>query len=146
MDFMRPRRVAQIGSLFLVGFLAFSPFSMGQHMNAKDAPCQGPGSNAEETQCFISASNNADTEMNQMYNRVRKVLGAEEQEELQVAQRLWLQFRDANCAAERGLYGRGTAAPMVYAACFEADTRQRTAELNTIYGWRLIKFGGSLNK
>jgi uncharacterized protein YecT (DUF1311 family) len=146
MDFMRPRRVAQTGLFFLVGFLAFTSSSMGQHMNAKDAPCQGPSSNAEETQCFISASRNADTEMNQMYNRVRKVLGAEEQEELQVAQRLWLQFRDANCAAERDLYGRGTAAPMVYAACIEADTRQRTAELNTMYGWRLIKFVGGLSK
>jgi uncharacterized protein YecT (DUF1311 family) len=146
MDFMWPKRVVQTGLFFLVGFLVFIPCSMGQHMNAKDAPCRGPSSNAEETQCFISASGNADTEMNRMYNRVRKVLGAEEQEKLQVAQRFWLQFRDANCAAERDLYGGGTAAPMVYAACIEADTRQRTAELNTMYGWRLIKFSGSLSK
>jgi Lysozyme inhibitor LprI len=77
------------------------------------------------------------------YDRVRKVLSAEEQKELQAAQQLWLQFRDANCAAERHLYERGTAAPMVYAACMEADTRQRTAELNRMYGWRVIKFSGS---
>ena len=85
MGFMRPKRVVQTGLLFLVGLLAFTLYSVGQHMNAKDAPCQGPSSNAEETQCFISASRNADAEMNQMYNRVRKVLGAEEQEKLQVA-------------------------------------------------------------
>ena len=30
---------------------------------------------------------------------------------------------------------------MVYAACIEADTRQRTAELKTMYGWRWQKAG-----
>jgi len=35
---------------------------------------------------------------------------------------------------------------MVYAACIEADTRQRTAELNTMYGWRVIKISKSLSK
>jgi uncharacterized protein YecT (DUF1311 family) len=143
---MRSRRVIQIRLFFLAGSLSFASYSMGQHMNAKDAPCQGPSSNAKETQCFISASRNADTDMNQTYERIRKVLAAEEQEQLQSAQRLWLKFRDANCAAERDLYGGGTAAPMAYAACIEADTRQRTAELNTMYGWRLIKFGGSVSK
>ena len=60
---------------------------------------------------------------------------------MQEAQRLWLKFRDANCSAERNMYGSGTAASMVYAACIEADTRQRTAELKTMYGWRWQKAG-----
>lgn len=29
---------------------------------------------------------------------------------------------------------------MVYYACMEADTRQRAAELKTMYGWRIEKF------
>ena len=49
------------------------------------------------------------------------------------------QIRDANCAAERELYDGGTAAPMVYQACLGTDTRQRAAELNVMYGWRLEK-------
>jgi hypothetical protein len=32
-----------------------------------------------------------------------------------------------------------------YAACIEAETRQRAAELKTIYGWRLQKFGKAIN-
>jgi uncharacterized protein YecT (DUF1311 family) len=146
MSLMRAMRVVQTHLLFLMVFLSFATYAMGQHMNAEDAPCHGPSSNAEETQCFISASRNADTEMNQTYDRVRKVLGADEQEQLQSVQRLWMRFRDANCAAERDLYRGGTAAPMVYAACIEADARQRSAELNTIYGWRLIKFGRGSDK
>jgi uncharacterized protein YecT (DUF1311 family) len=143
---MRQKRLIETRLFLLVWLLSFTTYSMGQHMNAEDAPCQGPGSNAEETGCFIAASHTADTDMNQTYKRVLKVLSAEEQKQLHSAQRLWLQFRDANCTAERDLYRGGTAAPMVYAACIEADTRQRTAELNTMYGWRLIKFSGSPSK
>ena len=67
------------------------------------------------------------------------MLGPDEQKDLQSAQRLWLKFRDANCAAERHLYEGGSAAQMVYAACMEADTRGRTAEIEKMYGWRMVK-------
>lgn len=83
----------------------------------------------------------ADEQLNNLYARVREVLSADEQRDLRIAQRLWLKFRKANCEAERNLYAGGSAAPMVYAACVDADTRQRTSELKTMYGWRLEKFG-----
>ena len=128
---------------FLATCLLFSDNSTAQHMNAADAPCRGPASNAEGTRCFIDASHTADKKLNQVYARVGEVLDPDEQKELQAAQRLWLKFRDANCAAERNLYGGGTAVSMVYAACIKADTRQRTAELKMMYGWRVEKFGKS---
>jgi uncharacterized protein YecT (DUF1311 family) len=109
-------------------------------MNAPNAPCGGPKSNAEMAACFVSASKLADKHLNEIYGRVLKVLPENEQEDLRAAQRLWLKFRDANCSAERKLYAGGSAAPTVYAACLEADTRQRTADLKTMYGWRLDKF------
>jgi uncharacterized protein YecT (DUF1311 family) len=59
---------------------------------------------------------------------------------LKVAQRLWIQFRDANCSAEHELYLGGSAASMVEYACLEAVTRHRTEELNVMYVWRLEKF------
>jgi uncharacterized protein YecT (DUF1311 family) len=110
-------------------------------MNAPDAPCQAPASNAEETNCFIAASKAANSKLNATYSRIREVLSSDEQWDLQEAQRLWLRFREANCSAERNLYGSGTAVPMVYAACVEVNTRHRTAELKAMYGWRLEKFG-----
>jgi hypothetical protein len=33
---------------------------------------------------------------------------------------------------------------MVYAACIEANTRQRTTDLKAMYGWRLQKFGKAI--
>jgi uncharacterized protein YecT (DUF1311 family) len=139
---MRPS--AHFGLFLLANCLFFSGNSAAQHMNAADAPCHSPAPNTEQTQCFITASKAADNQLNQTYARVRQVLSPDEQGDLQQAQRLWLEFRDANCSAERNLYGSGTAAPMVYAACLEADTRQRTAELKTMYGWRLEKFGNKI--
>ena len=127
--------------VILAGCLFLSSNSLAQHMNAANAPCRDAGSNAEVTQCFIAASQVADKQMNETYARVRQVLSEDERRQLQEAQRLWLKFRDANCTAERSLYDGGTAAPMVYASCMEADTRQRTSELNTMYGWRVEKFG-----
>jgi uncharacterized protein YecT (DUF1311 family) len=127
--------------LFLSVCLFVSNCAHTQHMNAPDSPCQGSASNAEITSCFISASKTADERLNKVYCRIREVLSADEQRDLRSAQRLWLRFRDANCQAERNLYAGGSAAPMVYAACVEADTRQRTSDLKAMYGWRLEKIG-----
>ena len=121
--------------------LIISGYTAAQHMNATDAPCQSAVPNAQQTECFIAASKAADERLSQTYSRIRQVLSPAEQKDLQQAQRLWLKFRYANCSAERNLYGSGTAAPMVYAACLEADTQQRTVELKTMYGWRLEKRG-----
>jgi uncharacterized protein YecT (DUF1311 family) len=52
-------------------------------------------------------------------------------------QRLWIQYRDANCTAERDLYDGGTAASPAYLACLEAMTRARTRELAVTYAVKL---------
>lgn len=91
-------------------------------MNAKDAPCQ-TGPNAEQTQCFIVEAQVTDRELNFIYDKIRKFLDRAGQTELPTAQRLWIQFREANCAAGRELYRGGSAASMVHAACLAADTR-----------------------
>jgi uncharacterized protein YecT (DUF1311 family) len=96
--------------------------------------------NAEQTRCFIKEAQDADRELNVSYNKILNALAPADRDKLQIAQRLWVRFRDANCAAERELYDGGSAAPMVHAACLAADTRQRTAELNLMYGWRVEKF------
>lgn len=127
----------------LVVALAASPASLAQHMNATTAPCQKPAANAETAQCFAEAAKAADEKLNQTYGSVRKYLSSanrsEDEEALQKAQRLWIAFRDANCAAVRGLYGNGTGGAVNYLACMEAQTRQRTADLVTGYDWLLLK-------
>lgn len=112
-------------------------------MNAKGAPCQGEGSNAETGSCFFKAAKAADENLNKTYNQMQNQFKAdkrtEDAEALRMAQRAWISFRDANCAAEQGLYGAGTGGPVTYWACMEANTRQRTEDLKTGFGWLLVK-------
>ncbi|MGP8270223.1 MAG: lysozyme inhibitor LprI family protein [Terracidiphilus sp.] len=111
-----------------------------QHMNAKDGPCQEAGSGAETTACFYQAYKASDAELNQIYSRILTVVDGDNLANLREVQRLWIQFRDANCSAEYELYRGGSAAPMVKFACLEAVTRDRTEELKVMYGWRLEKW------
>ena len=113
---------------------------LAQHMNAEDAPCQGL-SMMDWKACIGAAYERADTELNQYYRRIEALETGTNLKNLKSAQRLWIQFRDANCEAEYALYEGGSAAPTVRLACLEAMTRHRTDELKTMYGWRLEKFG-----
>ena len=133
-------RIIGIEICLTLMFLLANSTCFAQHMNAKDGPCQGPSSGAEETACFAEALKKADLQLNQMYLRVQNVVAGDELVKLKAAQRLWIQFRDANCSAEFELYLGGSAAPMVRLACLDAVTRHRTDELNVMYGWRLEKW------
>lgn len=120
-------------------WLAAYPSCFAQHMNAKDAPCQGPFSTAEETDCFNTGLQTSDAQLNHLYQRIQTLVVGDELTRLKDSQRLWIQFRDANCSAEQELYTGGSAASMVRLSCLEAMTRHRTEELKVMYGWRLEK-------
>jgi uncharacterized protein YecT (DUF1311 family) len=136
-----PHHRATVIPLTVMGLLLCANSVFAQHMNAKDAPCNKPSTGAEETACFVAEDRKADLKLNQLYQRTMRSLDNDGRDALQQAQRIWIQFRDANCSAEEGLYRGGSAASMVKYACLEAMTRHRTEELQTMYGWRLEKFG-----
>jgi uncharacterized protein YecT (DUF1311 family) len=102
-------------------------------MNAADAPCKSTGVDVDITNCMFKAWKTADAELNRVYAQSRKGLDVTDLQRLVAAQRLWVQFRDANCDAAYGLYGGGSAGPMVRAACLEKDTRERVKELKIMY-------------
>jgi len=108
-------------------------------MNASGAPCHSVGSGAETAQCFYEAAKKANSDLNRFYGILQRKLSPGNQEKLQATQRVWVRFRDANCEAERQLYTGGSAAPMVFQSCIEADTRERTKELHTMYDWLIDK-------
>jgi uncharacterized protein YecT (DUF1311 family) len=102
-------------------------------------------SGMDRANCFNSASKKADAELNKTYSNIHaalKIRGNDTDiQNLLNAQRLWLQFRDASCKAERALYEGGSAAPTAYNACVEELTRKRTEDLKAAYDWVVIKFG-----
>jgi uncharacterized protein YecT (DUF1311 family) len=121
--------------LLLAVFVGYDCIARAQHMNSAGAPCRNVAVTLAMENCFDKAYKAADSALNQMYGQISKVVQPDELQQLKVAQRLWIQFRDATCTAESDLYKGGTASAPAYSACLEEITRQRTADLETIYGW-----------
>lgn len=109
----------------------------GQHLTAPDAPCRNGGSEADRKKCFIEAGERADQALNETYKKILARLSSSEEESLRKAERLWIQFRDASCLAESSLYETKMDIQTVFAACIEAETRERTRDLLAVYRGRL---------
>ncbi len=72
----------------------------------------------------------ADVKLNAVYKKVMAwQIDAAGREKLKKAERLWVQFRDAECESEADEARGGTIAPMVYSNCGERLTLERTAQL-----------------
>lgn len=108
-----------------------------QHMNQKDSPCANIAQTAELAGCLAKARDLSDAKLNSFYKNLRKRLDASDVERLTATQRLWIQYRDANCSAEQKLYEGGTASFPAYLACLEAMTRMRIKELEVTYAVKL---------
>ena len=128
-----------VGLLVVMYVLCLGKNCGAQHMNAPDSPCQNMSSASDETACFVRVAVAKDKELNRIYGVVLTVVSGEETRKLDASQRLWIRFLAVTCRAEQELYRGGSAAPMVYFACLEAVTRNRSAELKTMYGWRVEK-------
>jgi uncharacterized protein YecT (DUF1311 family) len=115
--------------------------AFGQSMNAAGNPCAGAGSTVDTVACFAKAYEEEDHRLNQLYARIQKVLVEDEKAALVKAERLWVQYRDATCDAERTLYGGGTGGYPTKVACLAAETRARHDSLLRSYGWVLEKRG-----
>ena len=104
-------------------------------MNSPAAPCRNVAVTVAVENCFEKAYKAADSHLNQTYSQISSVLPSDDVQRLKAAQRLWIEFRDATCTAESHLFNGGTASAPAYSACLEELTRQRVADLQTIYGW-----------
>ena len=71
----------------------------------------------------------ADAELNKAYGKLTADMGADDLKDFRAAQRLWVQFRDAQAEYEANSEARGgSMQPMLYDACRTKLTRARTAE------------------
>jgi len=123
--------------MLIAAVLAAKVPARAQHMNEKDSPCPDAVVTVDLANCLARARDVADTELNGIYKRLRDQLDTADGQRLVAAQRLWIQYRDANCAAERDLYEGGTASHPAYLACLDAMTRARTKELTITYAVKL---------
>jgi len=98
---------------------------------AKDNPAQDcDGSTVEIVECFKSKTVQSDKRLNVAFEKVMKAANPQQHDQLRTAQRLWIQYRDANC-----LYvgmGGGTISQINAAQCLFSMTEERAKELEVL--------------
>jgi len=115
-------RVATIATAALIG--AAVSASAGDQGD----PEQGcDGSTYEIVDCLQAKTVQWDKRLNAAYQTKLNEAEGKQREQLRAAQRLWLQFRDANCLYY-GL-GEGTIARIEAGECMRSMTEKRTLEL-----------------
>jgi uncharacterized protein YecT (DUF1311 family) len=93
-----------------------------------DQSCDG--STAEMVDCLAVKTQRWDKRMTIAYQQMMKNAAAPQRDQLRAAQRLWIQYRDANC-----LYfgmGDGSIARVDAAECLRRMTEARARELENI--------------
>lgn len=109
-------------SLCLLEILVVSSPSMAD-------PCDDAQSQSQLNRCEALNFQNADAKLNTAYKKLVAGQDALMKQKLVKAQRLWIQFRDANCDYERGGMDGGSASPMIYFGCLAYTTKARTKTL-----------------
>jgi uncharacterized protein YecT (DUF1311 family) len=95
---------------------------------AQGDPAQScDGSTTEMVECLKAKTAEWDKRMGIAYEKAMKDAGPQQHDQLRAAQRLWIQYRDANC-----LYygmGEGTIARVEAGECLRSMTEARAREL-----------------
>lgn len=88
------------------------------------------GSDMTMVECMTAESNRWDRRLNAAYGKLRSGLDRETFGEVQKAQRAWVAFRQADCAATENVVARGGTMGRVAAnSCFLMHTAMRVREL-----------------
>jgi len=115
-------RIALIAAAALIGAAAFA-FAGDQ--GEPDQPCDG--STYEMVDCLKAKTAYWDKRMTIAYQRTLRAGEPKQREQLRVAQRLWIQYRDANCLFYD--LGEGTIARIEAGECMRSMTEARAKEL-----------------
>jgi uncharacterized protein YecT (DUF1311 family) len=111
-----------------IGKMAVVVFGLGIATRGEDVP-------KDQTQRGMNQTareefEKADAKLNDLY---KNVLGLQSDDDakkkLKKAEKLWIQYRDAECESEADEYRGGSIAPMIYNQCATQLTEARTKEL-----------------
>lgn len=91
------------------------------------------GVTVEMLDCIAAEHSRQDARLNRAYRALTAQLGADRRKELLAAQRLWIQYRDANCRFYADPDG-GTIASINAASCGLEMTARRATELELLAG------------
>lgn len=109
--------------------------SFGPHLAQAADTCADAKDQTSMNMCADTAFKEADRALNAQYAATRKAIvayDAEGDKLLITAQRAWVAFRDAHCAATSFAFKGGSMEPMVRASCLATTTEARTAQLKAM--------------
>ncbi len=127
--------------------MAAGVLGLAMPVDAQEVDCGNAMTQAELTYCAEQDWNGTDDDLNDAYKAAMATMKAVDADlpadqrgaaaQLKAAQRAWVTFRDAACAAEGYMMHGGSAEPMVIYGCRAGLTRQRADGL-----WQLAGQGG----
>ena len=101
------------------------------HAGDQDEPEQScDGNTYQMVECLKAKTAQWDKRLNAAYQKALGTAGDKQRDQLRAAQRLWVQYRDANCLYY-GL-GEGTIARLDAGECMRSMTEARAKELEGI--------------
>ena len=110
--------------------LSLQLFAPAAFAGAQGDPQKCDGSTAEMVDCLKAQTAEWDKRMTIAYEKAMKEASPQQHDQLRAAQRLWIQYRDANC-----LYygmGEGTIARIDAGECMRSMTEARARELEGV--------------
>jgi uncharacterized protein YecT (DUF1311 family) len=108
--------------------VSFQLSAMGAFAGAQGDPSQTcDGSTAQMVDCLKAQTAEWDKRLNIAFEKVMKDASPKQHDQLRTAQRLWIQFRDANCLFYS--LGEGTIAQVNAGECLRSMTEARAREL-----------------
>ncbi len=117
-------------SLMIFLLLALAGLTRAAEIDPCQAASATPG---ERNQCSLARYQQADRALNEAYKQVMTHLNAGEKQKLREAQRLWIDFRDANCEARAQPAVDKAFYPSVKHDCLREMTQYRSRELTRVF-------------
>jgi uncharacterized protein YecT (DUF1311 family) len=113
-----------------IGLLAALALAPAVHAGDQEGEQSCDGSTYQMVECLKQKTAQWDKRLNAAYQKALEAAGDKQRDQLRAAQRLWIQYRDANC-----LYygmGEGTIARLDAGECMRSMTEARAKELEGI--------------
>jgi uncharacterized protein YecT (DUF1311 family) len=122
---VRRARRAWLATLALA--LATGPAAATDMFGEGYKPCGDAGTTMATVECTAAKTKAWDQRLNAAYAALQRAADPAQREPLRRAQRLWVQYRDANCTFYAA--GEGTIHRIEAAECLRAMTADRAQEL-----------------
>lgn len=110
----------------VIAAMLLAPMAAGADDQVDPKACEG-ASTYEIVECLKSQTAQWDNRLNVAYQQAMKKAAPKQQDQLRAAQRLWIEYRNANCLYY-GL-GEGTIARIEAGSCMLTMTEARAREL-----------------